>query len=113
MEIVESRLGEVPYLSIDGDVDHYNAPLLEKAMEAVSGDRVILDLTRCRYLDSGGLGVILTAVKGHAESGWVGVVGPNRDVRRLLEIVGLTVEPAFRVFDTDAEASAQVVSEPA
>jgi hypothetical protein len=37
----------------------------------------------------------------------LGAIGPNTNTRRLLEIVGLLVDPCFRVFETreDAEAA--------
>jgi hypothetical protein len=41
------------------------------------------------------------------DRGWLGAIGPNANTRRLLESVGLLVDPCFRVFETreDAEAA--------
>lgn len=94
-------------------MDHSNAPLLEDAMQSSSGGGVLIDLTRCGYLDSGGLGVILTAVQESSRFGWVGVIGPNANVLRLFEVVGLTTNPAFRVFETEGDASDHLVPESA
>lgn len=111
MEVHESRLLDVPLLKISGEVDHWSAPALEQAMQSACGDRVLLDLTDCRYLDSGGLGVILSAVQESSAGGGVGVIGPNPDVRRLFEIVGLVANSSFWVFDTSEAAESQLPSE--
>ncbi len=44
--------------------------------------------------------MLLSGVRRLRDRGWLGVVGPNTNVRRLLEIVGLLVDPNFRVFAT-------------
>jgi anti-sigma B factor antagonist len=111
LEVHESRLLDVPLLKICGEVDHWSAPALEQAMQSACGDKVLLDLTECRYLDSGGLGVILSAVQESSAGGGVGVIGPNADVRRLFEIVGLVSSPGFWVFDTSEAAESQLPSE--
>jgi anti-anti-sigma factor len=67
---------------------------------------VFLDLQGVTYIDSGGLSVLLAGVRTLRDKGWLGVIGPNNNVRRLLEIVGLLVDPAFRVFDTKQAALA-------
>jgi len=49
---------------------------------------VLLDLRDVTYIDSGGLSVLLSGVRRLRDRGWLGVIGPNPNVRRLLEISG-------------------------
>lgn len=67
---------------------------------------VILDLSEVSYIDSGGLSVLFAAGRRVREAGWIGLLAPNASVRRLLEIVGALADPAFRLFEDQAEAEA-------
>lgn len=107
MEILKTVLLGVPVLKVTGDLDHLTAPALEKAVRdvlTVDGSRILLDLEDCLYVDSGGLSVLLFALRRVPETGWLGAIAPNPNVLRLLEIVGLTANPNFRVFSGSNEA---------
>jgi len=107
MDVRVSRLGDTPLVEAHGDIDHNNCALVETALSSALDDGnvvVLLDLRDVTYIDSGGLSVLLSGVRRLRDRGWLGVVGPNRNVRRLLEIVGLLVDPDFRVFDDLGEA---------
>jgi anti-sigma B factor antagonist len=107
MDVRVSRLGDTPLVEAHGDIDHNNCVSVEVALSSAldNGDVVVLlDLRDVTYIDSGGLSVLLSGVRRLRDRGWLGVVGPNHNVRRLLEIVGLLVDPNFRVFDDLAEA---------
>jgi hypothetical protein len=52
---------------------------------------------------------ILKTVK--AQSGWMGVVAPCANVRRLLETVAIVQDPAVRIFPDLAEAEGQLHGE--
>jgi len=61
MEISTASLSGFPLLRIVGDADHQSAPAFDEAVRnALSPDCgcLLLDLSDCPYLDSGGLGVI-------------------------------------------------------
>jgi|SRR5688572_11780611 anti-sigma B factor antagonist len=50
------------WVRVDGELDAFTAPVLRTELEAVEAaepDRVVLDLSRVRFLDSSGLAVIL------------------------------------------------------
>jgi anti-anti-sigma factor len=114
MEVLETSLSGIPLIRITGDVDHSNAPALDEAAHRALRSNpglLLLDLTNCPYLDSGGLGVLLSLVREVRDTGWVGVVGTNPNVLRLLEIVGLATDAHLRIF-TDAEAASQAVAPP-
>jgi anti-sigma B factor antagonist len=106
MNVRVSRLGEIPMVEAHGEIDHNNCGSVETALGGALDDghlMVLLDLRDVTYIDSGGLSVLLSGVRRLRDRGWLGVVGPNPNVRRLLEIVGLLVDPNFRVFSEPAE----------
>lgn len=114
MEISKSSLSGVPLLSIAGEVDHLTASILEEEIQDSlnSGSQnLLLDMAKCPYLDSGGLGVILSTVRRQRGNGWLGVVSPNANLVRLFQIVGLGGEMGFRVFADLSEASAFLASQ--
>ncbi len=114
MEVRIASLGGAPLLETGGDIDHSTCGSLEVAlMEAIEvGNTVVfLDLHKVTYIDSGGLSVLLAAVRNLRERGWLGAIGPNANTRRLLEIVGLLVDPCFRLFATREEAEAAFLEE--
>ena len=72
---------------------------------------LLLDLSEVTYIDSGGLSVLFSAGRRLRDSGWLGLIGPNASVRRLLELVGVLADPAFRLFDDRAAAEAALSQE--
>lgn len=107
MEILETSLFGVPLLRVTGEVDHYTSPVLDQAAAnalRLDSSRLLLDLTGCLYLDSGGLAVLLSVVGRVRAKGWLGVIGANSRLLRLFEVVGLKTEPAFRAFGDREEA---------
>ncbi|OFW58847.1 MAG: hypothetical protein A2133_02125 [Actinobacteria bacterium RBG_16_64_13] len=109
-----TRLGSTPLLETQGDIDHSTCRDLETAFaEAINtGARVVLlDLAQVPYVDSGGLSVLFSAARRLRQNGWLGVVGPNPNVRRLLELVGLSADPSFRTFDDRLGAGAALAEE--
>lgn len=109
MQIREDSLCGVPVLAITGDVDHSTAPDLDRAVQETlrpDDPRLIVDLSSCRYIDSGGLAVFLYLVRRIRPHGWLGVIGADRNLHRLFEIVGLIQEPGFRMFAGAEEAAA-------
>jgi anti-sigma B factor antagonist len=108
VQLASSQLAQVPLIIIDGECDHGGAATFRAAVaEALSANTptILLDLENCTYIDSGGISVLLGAAHRLRGRGWLGVLAPNDNVRRLLEIVGLTVDTGFRVFDNRADAS--------
>jgi anti-anti-sigma factor len=107
VDIAQQMLGTVPVIRVDGDLDHLSAPALEKAFRAQvsAGDhRMVLDLSGCPHIDSGGLAVILSTVAELRDDGLLAIVAPSRSIRRLLEVVGLYELRRCAVFNTEPEA---------
>ena len=105
MDLAEYSLAGLAALKVSGEVDHSNASTLDASMRALrQGDSgLLLDLTDCAYLDSGGVSVILLAMRDLQGDAWLGVVGADSNLLRLFEIVGLTTLPKFRVFSNAGE----------
>jgi anti-anti-sigma factor len=113
MEVRLSSLGETPLLEMRGDIDHSTCGAVESVLSDALRDGkavVLLDLTDVSYIDSGGLSVLFSGAHKLRETGWLGIIGPNPNVRRLLEIVGLLADPGFRVF-ADRRAAETALSE--
>jgi anti-anti-sigma factor len=112
MELLDSDLCGVPCLRVTGEVDHESAPTLDRSIDRLLGSdgaHVFLDLAECPYVDSGGLSVLLLTLRRvQAKGGWMGVVAPGEDLRRLFEIAGLRAAPGFLIFATPEEAVAGV-----
>ncbi|HLA82280.1 MAG TPA: STAS domain-containing protein [Thermoleophilia bacterium] len=111
MELRTTCIGDVPLLEAGGDIDHSTCATLQSALDEVferGQCAVLIDLHNVAYIDSGGLSVLLGGVRTVRDRGWLGVIGPNANVQRLLEIVGLLVDPCFRVFEATEAAEAAV-----
>lgn len=111
MQVTSAQLLSVPLLEVRGEIDHGNAQFLTQAIEEPleRGEAVLLlDLSNVDYMDSGGVSVLLSTVRRLRNRGWLGIINPNSNVRRLLEIVGLTVDHGFRLFPNVDEASEAV-----
>jgi anti-anti-sigma factor len=115
MEIIPYAFGGVPLLSLAGDFDHAAVPSFTKAAEKALGEdsgRLLLQVTDCPYVDSGGIGCLVSSLRRVRPAGWLGVIAPSPDVLRLLTMVGLTVDPSFRVFSGLEEVRASLAQPP-
>lgn len=111
MDIVTTSLKDAPLLETQGDIDHNTCEAIEAAFNKSlgTGARVILlDLSNVSYIDSGGLSVLFSAARRLRPDGWLGVINPNANIRRLFELVGLLVDPGFKVFEGRLDAEAAV-----
>jgi anti-sigma B factor antagonist len=86
-------------LMVVGEVDMSNADLLRSALSAeideIGGATV--DLSRCTYLGSEGIRVIVEARKWTNEDGRIVLRAPSRHVRRVLETAGLGRVPGLHI----------------
>jgi anti-sigma B factor antagonist len=104
---VEERQG-IPVLGVSGEIDVYTAPrlrerLLELAQQGTT--RVVVDLSEVSFVDSTGLGVLVSGLKRFREGGGdllLVVVQPQ--IMKVLEITGLTT--VFSVHTSVDEAVA-------
>jgi anti-sigma B factor antagonist len=81
-------------VTLSGDLDAATAPsLYEKLarLEVEDAHSVVLDLAKVTFMDSTGVGVIITAHKRlRHDNGRLIIFSPPSSVRRLFEITGLT-----------------------
>lgn len=114
MNLTVTSLAETPLIDIEGDIDHSTCGGVEAELNEILDQGrpvVLIDLSKVDYLDSGGISVLLSGVRRLRDAGWLGVIGPNGNVRRLLELVGLLVDPAFRSFVNRSAAEAVLTLE--
>lgn len=93
-----------------GEIDVSTVSALREALQeaARSSQRTVLDLTEVSFLDSTGVGAILSAVRANLvehKGGTLCLVGPSGLVLRVLTITGLT--ELVPICDSVEEAVAQ------
>jgi anti-anti-sigma factor len=100
-QLVIEPLTEGPGLRVTGELDLLTVPQLRDALAAVAGlgREVVLDFSGVSFIDSSGLGLLLSAAQTtQAQGGSLVVRAPSAAVRRLLGIAipdgmpGLVVE---------------------
>jgi anti-sigma B factor antagonist len=100
--------GGLHTVTVHGELDQGTAPELRGALGSVLGesnDSVLVDLSKCEFIDSTGLSLLVEAKrKLDEEKRAFGVCCPDADVRRLLELTG--IDEAVGLFDTRDEAVA-------
>ena len=87
-------------VAVDGEVDVSNAPELREALDealahaaGLEGHHVCIDLYQVPYIDSTGIGVLVGTVhRGEDQGVTVSVERPQRNVARVLGLLGLDAE---------------------
>ena len=89
-------------VSVSGEIDVYTSPLLQERLVEVIRDgssSIALDLSQVTFLDSTGLGVLITGLKRcRSADGDLVLVTAQPNVLKVLEITGLN--EVFQVHDT-------------
>lgn len=113
LDVDEADHGEVAVLVLRGELDLATVPSLrDRLLDVVRTHRsVILDLAGLGFLDSTGLGLLVSAVKRLQErDGTLVVAAPSPAVVRLLEVSGLD---AHLVVSESSEAALEALAGPA
>jgi len=109
MIIVDSR-GDVAMVHVAVDrLDAAASPAFKQAVASqVDADtaKLVLDMRAVEFVDSTGLGAIVSLMKRLPPDGVLVIAAPRHPVRRLLQITGL--DRLFRQFDTTEEALAAI-----
>jgi anti-sigma B factor antagonist len=115
MEITVQRVGDVSVANIPvEDLDAGNVAEFKRDMAAVvdSGTRLLLDLSRLRFVDSSGLGAFISFLrKLNAKGGDLKLCGMSKPVRAVFELVRM--HRVFEIFPTREEAIRAFESTPA
>jgi len=88
LEVRQERGATVVDLS--GELDLTNAPDLERRLDALPGDHLVLDLNRVTFLDSAALQTIFRLARRHGVGQPLGIcIGPSARIARTLAIVSM------------------------
>ncbi len=93
-------------VDLEGEVDIYSArqfkDVLLQGIEE-GAQRIIVDLAKVTFIDSGGLGVLVSGAKRvRRNNGTLDIVCCDDNIRRILEITGL--DRIFGIYATREEA---------
>lgn len=106
LDIKTEQSGDVCSVVLDGEVDVYTAPKLKDALvTAIEGgcSNVIINLEQVGFIDSSGLGVLVSALRRARERGGaVRVVCTRDNILKIFRITGL--DKVFPIFSDASEA---------
>jgi anti-sigma B factor antagonist len=106
LDIKKEIDGDLCMLRIDGEVDVYTAPRLKEELVGAIEDgciHVVVDLEQVGFIDSSGLGVLVSALRRARErDGAVRIVCTRDNILKIFRITGL--DKVFPIFGDIAEA---------
>lgn len=107
MKLVHQIKQECLLLVLNGDLigENSGAEILEIVSDAMNDNirAIAVDLGSVRYMNSSGLGVMITLLtKVKNKGGEVVMVNPSDQIKKILQITKLS--DVFKSFDTEAEA---------
>jgi anti-anti-sigma factor len=105
-ELVEREISaDCREVAVIGDLDLAVADRLAAVLDRVAGDvpQILISLDKCEFIDSTGIAVVVRAHReANERGGRFAVYGPSAQVRRVLEVTGLTRNGL--VFETAEQA---------
>jgi anti-anti-sigma factor len=92
LKVTERRLADgATEIEVAGELDLSVADQLQAAIDGARTGTTLIDLSRCTFIDSTGIAVILRAHRLRKEDGGRLVAhSPSRQVLRVLAVTGLT-----------------------
>ena len=100
------KLGNVPVLELEGELDAYTCSRLREAMiEAIEegGANLVVNMKDVEYIDSSGLGTLVGGLKRVSEKqGVIAVCCTNPQIRKVFDITGLV--KVFPIYGSEQEA---------
>ena len=113
MELTHKRTEDVLIISLDGDLigENSGVKILELANDAVNDNvfGIAVDVENVRYMNSSGLGVLITLLtKVKNKGGEIVLIRPSDQIKKLLEITKLNA--VFASYDSEEEAVQQLKS---
>lgn len=108
MNLTTENVGNVVVVTLPGEkLDAGNAKALKEELTAVlqPGAKLVFDLSQLRFVDSSGLGLLLSSLRQvHSTGGDLRLCGMQKAVRALFELVRM--HRVFEIFATRDEARA-------
>ena len=116
MKLTESSIEGVPLIVVEGDLDQASKRGAHRAVDDAlrgpySTGSLFIDLTNCAFVDSGGLGVLLSAVEQLPAEGWLGIIGATAGTNRVLTYTGFLDSDKVRFFSSTTDAAASLARE--
>ncbi len=106
LQIRDEQEGAMCVLTLEGEVDVYTAPVLkEKLVDNIERgcSNVLVDMERVTFIDSSGLGVLVSALRRARERGGsVRILCTRDNILKIFRITGL--DKVFPIFSDAAEA---------
>ena len=106
LDIRTEQNGTVCTVTLAGEVDVYTAPMLKEKLVALVESGcvdVVVDLRDVGFIDSSGLGVLVSALRRARErNGTVRIVCTRESILKIFRITGL--DKVFPIFSDAAEA---------
>jgi anti-sigma B factor antagonist len=106
LDIKSDRDNDVCAVTLEGEIDVYTAPRLKEELVSVveSGcPNVIVDMEKVGFIDSSGLGVLVSALRRARErDGVVRIVCTRENILKIFRITGL--DKVFPIYAEMAEA---------
>jgi anti-sigma B factor antagonist len=97
---------EASIVDVEGEIDVLTSPRLKSALAALvdgGSSLVVVNLAQVKYMDSTGLGVLVSAMKRIREkNGTIVLSGLNSHLSKIFEITGL--RKVFEVYPTEDDA---------
>lgn len=109
MEISTRRIDETIIFDLSGDMDLGNSPAVRKALLREVREnrtpRVVMNLSKVRYIDSSGVASLVEGLKASRDSGSrLILIGLSTSAREVLQLSRLL--KIFEIYDNEEEALA-------
>ncbi len=107
MDLKWQEIEDIPVVKVPKELDitisdRFKSCVVEELLKKKKS-KIVLDFSSCEYIDSSGLGVVISIYKrSMMEGGTTILAGLNEDVKRVLSITGLN--RVLKVKDTVEEA---------
>ena len=89
MDIAVNNCNQYTQIQIEGNIDIYHVDVLNEAFQGLSGN-IVLDLSETKYLDSAGLGLLITLEKKlKKDGGQLIFFNPKKGVKNFIETASL------------------------
>ncbi len=116
MNVTEGDIDGIPLVVIEGDLDQSSKQAARDAVNEVlqgpfPSQSLLIDLTDCAFLDSGGLIMLLSVVAQLPADGWLGIIGATAGANRVLTITGFLDQDRVRFFSSASDAAASLARE--
>ena len=110
-EIHDELRPDVRVVSISGDFDVACTDRAKEVLEDAVADRdhpLVVDLSRCDFIDSAGLSTVLAVARPRAADADIAVAAAaESETRRMLDLTGISLSlPTFDTVDAAAKAAA-------